>query len=1078
MMLPFFLFSSLAGELADKMRKSRLLKLAKGAELGLMVVAAGLFYVGDWNSLLAALFLMGLQSTFFGPLKYGLLPEVLGESDLVAGNGLVEAATFLAIVLGALAGSWLGTLPNGPTLYLPMVLIAVAALGFFFALRQPESAAGLSDLKVNPAVWASTYAIIRSARSRQPLWLAILAVSWFWGVGAVLLTQIPALCREVVDAAPEVAVFLTTIFALGVGLGSLGVQRLLRGAVSLRLVPPTAALMCLFMTALAASVWLLPDRLALGGSSSPVPLAEFLGRWAYLRVGLGCFLVSVAGGVFVVPLNAFIQRQADVTERSRVIAANNIINALFICLASLIVIMMTRLGLGLAHIFIFIAATGAAVTLLTMYFLPGESLRQAAAVIVRVFFRPRVKGLENLQAAAVGPALVAANHTSFLDALLLIAYIPRRLTFAIDSYWARRWWLRPFLHAFKALPINPKEPLATRGLIEALNNGEMVVIFPEGRISSTGGLMKIYDGPALVAMRGRAPVVPAIIDGPQYGRFGRFGKRLPYRPKAGLKLTFLPPEKPRTYGEPGEKQKRQRHLAGEALHDLMKQSLFKATDYRQNMWSALREAARRYGPARPILEDAARRPASYRDLLRRARALGRRLCDFTDPGENVGLMLPNSVAALVGMFSLWAGGRVAVMMNFTQGAGALATAVKAARLKVVVTSRRFLDEAGLRETAEGLPVKLVYLEDLNLSLWDRLRGFFWTGRPSPAEAPAVVVFTSGSEGKPKGVVLSHINLMANIRQFRTQLDISEEDVFFNALPLFHVFGLTVGSLLPLMSGMRSLCYVSPLHTKLIPEIIYDARATVSLASDTFAYAWGKNAHPYDFVHMRIMIVGAEKLKARTRGLYFEKFGLRVLEGYGVSEAAPVLAVNTFMHFRAGSVGRLLPGLEARLAPVEGVSGGGRLQVKGPNVMLGYLRPEQPGVIVPPEDGWHDTGDIVEIDSEGFVWIRGRFKRFAKVAGEMVSLVAVEEVAAALWPGRPQALVAMDDEQKGEKLVLATEDPAPDLPLLWQALKEAGMPEISYPRQFVYLPEIPLTQVGKINLPKLIELVRVAMSNAS
>jgi acyl-[acyl-carrier-protein]-phospholipid O-acyltransferase/long-chain-fatty-acid--[acyl-carrier-protein] ligase len=259
----------------------------------------------------------------------------------------------------------------------------------------------------------------------------------------------------------------------------------------------------------------------------------------------------------------------------------------------------------------------------------------------------------------------------------------------------------------------------------------------------------------------------------------------------------------------------------------------------------------------------------------------------------------------------------------------------------------------------------------------------------------------------------------------------------------------------------------------VPELIYDTRATMTIASDTFASAWARNAHPYDFASIRIMLVGAEKLKPKTRALYAEKLGVRIFEGYGVTETSPVLAVNSHLAYRAGSVGRLLPGLEHRLDPVEGVAVGGKLVVRGPNVMLGYIMPDQPGVIQPPPEGWHDTGDIVEIDDDGFVFIKGRFKRFAKVGGEMVSLASVEEVASALWPGRPNVVIAMEDESKGDKLVLVTEDPNPDLPRLWAAQKEAGQPELNFPRQFIHLPEIPVTPLGKVNMPQVIEAAHAA-----
>ncbi|UQZ89471.1 acyl-[ACP]--phospholipid O-acyltransferase [Deltaproteobacteria bacterium Smac51] len=1075
MMLPFFLFSSVAGELADRLRKSRLIKITKAAEVAMMILAAVFFYLNNIYALLAVLFLMGTQSAFFGPLKYGILPEILGDDDLVAGNGLIEAATFLSIVLGTLAGSWLVTLPAGHSLYLPVGLVTVASIGCVLAFQQPASPEGQADLKVNPRIWVSTIEMIQSVRSRRDIWLAILAISWFWAMGAILITQFPVLSSTVIGGTPAVNTFMVTMFALGVGVGSIAAQWLLKGEVSARLTPVAAAFLSLFLILTAIFVWTLPVSSSFGPESR-VDLAAFLSDWVYVRLAVVCLLVSVTGGLFVVPLNALIQHRAQEHERARVIAANNIVNAIFICAGSLIVMALTGLGLELHHVFAFVALSAIAVAVLTVYFLPEAAMRQLIALIIKVIYRPRIKGLENLKKVEGGPALVVANHTSFLDVALLVAYIPRRLTFAVDSYWAQVWWMKPLLTIFKSMPVNPNQPLATRGLIDALNNNEMVVIFPEGRITSTGGLMKVYEGPALIAMKGQAPLLPVVIDGLQYSRFSRFGPTLRPRRKFTTRLTIMEPCRLEVKPVPGEKQKDHRQRAGEALFSLMLNCLFQARDHHKNLWTAVNETARQMGKSRVIIEDAERKPLTYRQFLTKSKVLGRRFAAISRPGENVGLMLPNSVALTASLFGLLADGRAGVMLNFSQGLGPMTSAIETAQIKTVVTSKKFLENVGLMEVAQSLPAKLLFLDELHFGLTDKIGGLIWSGRPAAPEAPAILVFTSGSEGKPKGVVLSHSNVLANVLQFWTQVEINEHDVMFNALPMFHAFGLTVGVMTPLLMGMRLFNYVSPLHTKIIPELIYDTRATVTAASDTFAAAWGRNANPYDLTTLKHMVVGAEKLKARTYALYTEKFGVRIIEGYGASETTPVIAVNTQLHYRLGTVGQILPGIEARVEPVPGVEKGGKLVVKGPNVMLGYLLADQPGVIRPPKDGWYDTGDIVEIDDEGYLAIKGRFKRFAKIGGEMVSLSAVEDVAMALWPGKPQVVIAMDDDAKGERLVYITDEEAPELPALWQALKEAGMPEIYYPRHFVRLPEIPVTPVGKINMPKLIEMAHEAVNS--
>jgi acyl-[acyl-carrier-protein]-phospholipid O-acyltransferase/long-chain-fatty-acid--[acyl-carrier-protein] ligase len=335
-------------------------------------------------------------------------------------------------------------------------------------------------------------------------------------------------------------------------------------------------------------------------------------------------------------------------------------------------------------------------------------------------------------------------------------------------------------------------------------------------------------------------------------------------------------------------------------------------------------------------------------------------------------------------------------------------------------------------------------------------------RPERAHDPAVVLFTSGSEGTPKGVVLSHRNLLANRHQLSTVIDISPRDLVFNALPVFHSFGLTGGLLMPLLAGVRTFLYPSPLHYRTVPELAYGTNATILFGTDTFLAGYARVADNYDFYSVRYVFAGAERVKPETRRVWFEKFGIRILEGYGATETAPGLAVNTPMHFKAGTVGRLLPGIEHRVEAVPGIEAGGRLFVRGPNVMLGYLRAEKPGVLEPPADGWYDTGDIVEIDADGFVTIKGRAKRFAKVAGEMVPLGAVEDLVASVWPTHQHAVVAVPDPKRGEQLVLVTDRSDANRAALATAARNAGLPEIFVPRSIVPVPKIPILGTGKVD----------------
>jgi acyl-[acyl-carrier-protein]-phospholipid O-acyltransferase/long-chain-fatty-acid--[acyl-carrier-protein] ligase len=418
------------------------------------------------------------------------------------------------------------------------------------------------------------------------------------------------------------------------------------------------------------------------------------------------------------------------------------------------------------------------------------------------------------------------------------------------------------------------------------------------------------------------------------------------------------------------------------------------------------------------------------------------------------------------------------MLNYTVGSQGLISACRAARIATVYTSRRFVEAAKLKDAVARLEaeVRVLYLEELRgtIGFGDKLLGllFPWfagvarkrLNRGIGPDDPAVVLFTSGSEGTPKGVALSHANLLANREQVAARIAFSAQDIILNALPVFHSFGLTAGTLLPILAGMRTFFYPSPLHYRIVPEIAYDINATVLFGTNTFLKGYARYAHPYDFYSLRYAFAGAEKLQDDTRTLWAEKFGIRVFEGYGATETSPVLSMNTPMDYRRGTVGRFLPGIEWHLEPVPGVEEGGRLMVRGPNVMLGHLLVARPAELVPPETergaGWYDTGDIVVVDAEGFVHIRGRAKRFAKIGGEMVSLAAVEELAGRTWPTAEHAVVSLPDAQKGEQLVLLTTQPEAGRADLLVRAKADGLSEINVPKRIFALQKLPLLGTGK------------------
>lgn len=702
--------------------------------------------------------------------------------------------------------------------------------------------------------------------------------------------------------------------------------------------------------------------------------------------------------------------------------------------------------------------------------------------ICRFLFRVKLHGQINPEGH--NKLLIIANHESFLDGLLIGLFLPFRATFVIHTNVLENWYFRQCFRLVPYLAVDHTSPLGIKKIIRLIESGQPVLIFPEGRITNTASLMKIYEGPGFVAAKTGATILPVRVHGAAHSYFGRLNKDFPRKLLPKIDLYFLP----MTHIDmpPAILGKQRRELAGETMRKIM-QDMLTASHPVGTLFSALIEAAELHGSKAILMEDMKQTEDSYGDILKKSLALGRLLTKVTTPDETVGVLMPNVNNTVSLIFGMSAMRRTPAMLNYTSGAQGMSNACIAARVKTIVTSRQFLEVANLTEVVNTIPnVSVVYLEDLRsqFSFYDKLWLILFAVRfpraveqSSNPDTPAVVLFTSGSEGKPKGVVLSHRAILSNVAQIRAVIDFSPKDKFFIALPLFHAFGFTAGAILPVVSGTRLFLYPSPLHYRVIPEIIYDRACTVIFGTSTFLGNYAKFAHPYDFHKVRYVVAGAEKLNEEVRKLWMEKFGLRILEGYGATECAPVLAVNTPMAYRTGSVGILMPLLQHQLLPVPGITRGGLLHVKGPNVMMGYYFYDNPGVLQATTsdlgDGWYNTGDIVEIDDNGFVYILGRVKRFAKVAGEMVSLETVEQIANKASPDHQHAASVLADAQRGESLVLFTTDAKLNRERLQTAARDLGQPEIAVARKIITVTELPLLGTGKIDYVKLKAMVESA-----
>ncbi len=1068
LMFPFFALSALGGEIADRYDKALVAQRLKLCEIGVAAIAVGGFWLHSVELLFLALFLIGCFHALFGPIKYGILPDHLQQSELPAGNALIESATFIAILTGTIAGGLAAR--EGPDQASFASVMMVVALASFIAARFiPPSGRAAPDLKLDFNIVRSTFRLLAALKADPRLWWGGLVTSWFWLVGAVVLSLLPPLVKTVIGGDESVITAFLAVFAIAIGVGSGLASWLAHGRIVLFPTLLAALLLALFALDLGWATWNLVP-------AATMSLADVFTSARGLRVAADLAGLAIAGGLFIVPAFSAVQAWAGADRRARIVAAVNVLNAAFMTVAAVGVALVQEVGATPSMLFLAIGGANLVVMIVIARTMPNSTLRDFLAFLLRVLYRLEVHGLENVAKAGAHP-IIALNHVSFLDAAIALSFLEQEPVFAIDHGIAQRWWVRPFLKLTRAMPLDPTKPMATRTLINAVKSGETLIIFPEGRITVTGSLMKVYDGAGLIADKADAMVVPVRLKGPEATPFSRLDRsqvRRRWFPK--VTVTVLEPVKLTV--DPELKGKRRRMAAGAALYGIMSDLVFRTTSTDRTVIEAVIAAAQRYGAGRVAIEDPLAGPLSYRKLLLGAAVLGRKLIPMADVGGAVGVILPNANGAAVTTLALMSAGRVPAMINFSAGAANVRAACRAAKIATVLTSRAFVDKARLNSLVDGLKteVRIVYLEDVRaaISFLDKLRGFHDAKRPLVARVPddpAAILFTSGSEGTPKGVVLSHRNMLANAAQAEARIDFGRNDKVFNVLPLFHSFGLTIGLILPLVCGVPIYLYPSPLHYRIVPEMIYGVNATILFGTDTFLTGYARAAHPYDFRSLRYVLAGAEPVKETTRRTYMEKFGLRILEGYGVTETAPALALNTPMFNKFGTVGRLLPGMEARLEQVPGIEAGGRLYVRGPNVMLGYLRTEKPGVIERPPEGWHDTGDIVLIDADGFIAIKGRAKRFAKIGGEMISLAAIETLAGELWPDAPSGCATVPDARKGERVVLVTSKRDATRAAFLAFAKSKGASELMTPSEVLIVEKLPLLGSGKIDNVALTQMVR-------
>lgn len=669
------------------------------------------------------------------------------------------------------------------------------------------------------------------------------------------------------------------------------------------------------------------------------------------------------------------------------------------------------------------------------------------------------------------------NHVSYLDPILLFAFLPGNPVFALNGHLYRRHWISFLMGKADVIHFNPIEPSDIKKLIAKVEEGRLVVIFAEGRITEDGGLMKIYEAPGLVADKSKAPLIPVWIDGPQYGYFSKTKGHLPHRPLPKMRIYV---GKPRSFKLKDELRRQRDHISNE-VYMILREMCFEINYNKDiSLFAQLMKTAKVYSRTgwfskRPrIIEDINRKQKSFKDIIVASFALGKMFKKFTASDENVGVLLPNAIATVCTFFGLSAYERTPVMLNFSVGSKNMVSMCKTALVKKVITSKAFIIKGKLEQAVEDIKasgVEIIYLEELakKMPLWTKISAFLnykikHVPHKKGGNKKAVIVFTSGSEGAPKAVLLSHANLIANVNQLAAIQTVTYKDLLFNALPMFHSFGLMVGMLFPLFNGSKLFLYPSPLHYRVVAELVYELGATLMIGTDTFLRGYAKIAHPYDFHTVRLMYSGGEAAKPDTRSMWMEHSGIRMMEAYGSTECSPVMTANNGIFNKFGSIGKLLPGMQYKIEPVDGIETGGELCVKGPNVMLGYYMPDNPGVLVPPPNGWYHTGDVVDIDEIGFFTIKDRIKRFAKIGGEMVSLNAVQDMVIdatkEMLGEYNYGVVAIPHESKGEQIVLVTNNKSVTAAMLHDYVKSNGMSELYLPRVILYHDTLPVFATGK------------------
>ncbi len=1081
---PFILFSSHAGWLADRFSKRRVIVWLKAVEIVLMAGAFVGLYHGSYLVLLAILFLLATQSAFFSPSKYGILPELLAPAALARGNGVMELTNFLCIILGGTMGGFLFKVFDSDLYKGGIVLIAIAGVGWMSSLcvANVPSAAPTMPFRWNP--FAGLAAGFRLVFPDRTLRLTTLGVAYFWALGCLLQINLLFYGNSILNLDVTSIAMLQGAVGFGIGIGSIVAGFLSRRKVELGLVPIGSLGMAAFSVFL---FW----AWRMGTGFTPFTCTLF---------SLG--LLGVAGGFFIVPLQTLLQQEAPLDKKGTVLAAANFLafSGMPIALGTLWLLLRV-LSFNPAQVFFICGVATIAGTIYVLTLLPQQFIRLIFWLITNTIYKVRVVGAENLPLH--GPALLVANHVSFADGLLVLASTHRSIRFIVYKGIAQLPIFRGLSRIMRVIPIAAEEgPRAVIGALReaaaSLEAGELVCIFAEGQISRTGQMLPFRAGTERILKNFAAPVIPVHLDQVWGSIFSFSGKKFFW--KLPLRLPY-----PVTvsFGKPLPASARIEEIR-QAVQELGSAAFELRKNWQSPLpWSFLRFA--RHHPFLLALVDSSGRKMSFGKLAASVVHLARILRRIVKDEEAVGILLPPSVPGAVVNVAASLLGKSTVNLNYTASAEAIRSAIEQTGIRNVVTSRAFLEKFKIE-----IPARFLHVEDFatchgafvrmldSLAAWllpAPLLRCWCRARKIEMDDVATVIFSSGSTGDPKGVLQTHFNILSNVQSVTQILQLGSRDRVLAVLPFFHSTGYTGGLWAPLLTGMAAIYHFNPLDARTVGELAKQHAATMFFATPTFLNNYARRCDPGDFGTVSYVIAGAEKLTAPTAELFRERFGVEPMEGYGCTEASPMVSVNV-PDFRGrgifqvggkrGTVGHPLPGVSVRIVDPETgdplpTGKPGLLLVKGPNIMKGYLgRPELTAEVL--RDGWYTTGDIATLDEDGFITITDRLSRFSKIAGEMVPHVKVEEALNhALGLVEPAFFVtSLPDDKKGERLAVLHTVTDEQLKELFENLPVENLPNLWLPRAdaFVRVAEVPRLGTGKVDLKQLRKMAHEAPGKGS